>query len=93
MGRFRADQILTVIVTGVHDDKVGKDVLDKLARQLPQGNRSTQSQTSGGVMQVTLAPVGDPQAFAAKIDFGTVNKVEGRVVYVTVKEAKLAGQE
>jgi hypothetical protein len=85
MGRFSDNQILTVIITGVRDDQTGKYVLDKLARQLPQGNSSTRSFTTGGVMRVALAPVGDPQAFAAKIDFGTVTRIEGRVIYVTVK--------
>jgi hypothetical protein len=86
MRRFADNQILTVIITGVRDDQAGKYVLDKLARQLPQGNSSTQSFTSGGVMRVALAPVGDPQAFAATIDFGTVTRVEGRVIYVTLKD-------
>jgi hypothetical protein len=89
MGRFREDQILTVVVVGIRDDKVGKYVMDKLARQLPQGNNSTRSHSSGGVMQIALAPVGDAQAFANKIDFGTVNKIEGRVVYVTMKEVRI----
>jgi predicted Zn finger-like uncharacterized protein len=89
MRRFPDDQILTVIVTDVRDGNVGKYVLDKLASQLPRDNASTRSFSSGGVMRVALAPVGNPQAFAAKIDFGTVTRIDGRVVHVTVKDLNL----
>jgi hypothetical protein len=85
MPRFRDDQILTVVVTGITTGEAGKYVLDQCARQLPPGNASTRSHMSGGVMQIALAPVGDPQAFANKIDFGTVTRIDGRVVYVTAR--------
>jgi predicted Zn finger-like uncharacterized protein len=87
--RFRDDQIITVVVTGVQDDKIGNYLRDKLASQLPPGNSSTRSRSSGGVMEVALAPIGDPQTFAKKIDFGTVERVAGRVVYMTVKGWKI----
>jgi hypothetical protein len=41
---------------------------------------------------VTLGPVADPEAFARRIRFGTVEEIEGRTVYVTVDENKTKAQ-
>jgi hypothetical protein len=39
-----------------------------------------------------LGPVADPKAFADRIRFGTVEKIEGRTVYVKVDEGKAQAQ-
>jgi hypothetical protein len=84
--RFQGAPNVTVILTGIRDDRTLKSILERLVRLLPRDNHSMRSTTSGDVTQVTLAPVDDAQALADKIDFGTVTRVAGRVIYVTVKE-------
>ncbi len=82
--RFRSDQMITVILNGVRDDNTSKYVQDRCRRLIPPTNSASYFHSSRGVMQSVLAPVGDPQTFANRIDFGQVTRVDGRVIYVNV---------
>jgi hypothetical protein len=55
------------------------------------GVRSARFSADTAVLTVALGPVGDPQAFIAKIDFGKVIRVAERVVDVVVEKPGAAG--
>jgi hypothetical protein len=86
-----ADQVVTVHVSGVSSDNVGKVIRNRLQRLLGPGRTSMRSFTSRGVMTVTLYPVGDAEAFAKKIEFGKVTRVSGRDIFVQANKVDVPG--
>jgi hypothetical protein len=87
MLRFRPSQVTILVVSGITDAQVGKYVGDRLGPLLSNtSNRSIRTHTSQGVMQAMLAPTGDPQALAGRIQFGDVTRIDGRIIYLTVKK-------
>lgn len=68
-----------VHVSGVNSEIMGDAIKEKL-RQLadPGPNVIVLGHAHNGLMTVHVMPVRDPQAFAAKINFGTVQSVQGR---------------
>jgi hypothetical protein len=83
VGRYGADQTVTIRITGVKDENARKYVLDRLPGLTGSKSHSMRSSTRNNVTTVTLAPVKDPQAFADKIDFGEAT-VSGRTITLKV---------
>src|SRR5262249_32374294 len=62
-------------------------ITNKLKTMSDPGNRQGMSIAStGDRMTVLLFPVRDPEAFAARIDFGRVRGVEGHVITVVARK-------
>jgi hypothetical protein len=79
-----AELAVTVNVTGVNDLKTGEMIGGRITEVMKAmgGGYSMRSNTGGGRMSVTVAPVADPRAFADKLTFGKVTRVEGRIIDV-----------
>jgi predicted Zn finger-like uncharacterized protein len=92
MGRFPGGgmpggESVTVHAAGVSDEFTREFVEDKLAALIDRGDSSsTASARAGDRMTMILAPVHDPKAFAARIDFATVRSVDGRLVTIIAKK-------
>jgi uncharacterized protein YjiS (DUF1127 family) len=83
-GTYPPEQVLTLHVAGV-EANTREAILEKLITLVDPGRGyAISSAQSGDRLSVLLAPVGDPKAFAGKVDFGTVGRVSGRTVTVTV---------
>lgn len=79
-----------VHVSGVNSEIMGDAIQEKL-RQLvdPGPNVLVHGHAFNGQMTVHVMPVRDPQAFAAKINFGKVQSVQGRTI--TMIAGKIEG--
>lgn len=77
-------------ITGIPDEDSRKLILDKLPALMGNNYNSRHSSTADG-LYVTLTPVADPKAFAARIDFGEVTGIEGRVIHVVAKKFDVPG--
>jgi hypothetical protein len=76
-----------VVISGVGDEATSRVIQDKLKTLLDVPMPKLQAVLSRkGTLTVRLEPVPDPQALAAKIDFGTVTKVQGRTIRVTANK-------
>ena len=83
--RYRENEIITINIQGIPDERSRKYILERLPALI--GTRYLMSsRVSGDVTVVVLAPVNNPEAFARKIDFGTVSSVKGRIINVTAKK-------
>jgi len=83
--RYRENEIITINIQGIPDERSRKYILERLPALI--GTRYLMSsRVSGDVTVVVLAPVNNPEAFARKIDFGTVSSVKGRIIKVTAKK-------
>jgi len=83
--QYREDEIVTINIQGIPDERARKYILERLPALMGTRYLMT-SRVSGDVTVVVLAPVNNPEAFARKIDFGTVNSVKGRMIDVTAKK-------
>jgi len=50
---------------------------------LPGNHHTSMRWSSGQPLTIKFGPVADPQKFAEKVQFGTVDKIEDRTVYIT----------
>lgn len=55
---------------------------EKLKANLDEGPKSTSTISMNGKSTFNYSPVADPQAFADKIDFAKVTKIEGNVIWL-----------
>lgn len=62
--------------------EVSEEFQKKLKALLGNGSTSTGHVSINGKMTMNLSPVADPNAFAAKIDFAKVIKIEGNVIWL-----------
>jgi hypothetical protein len=86
-GAWPAEQVVTLHISGVADRNTQQAIEDKLGSLVDPGRgSSTSSSYVGDRMSVQLAPVQDPQAFAQRVNFGTVVSVKGRVVTIVAKK-------
>lgn len=84
---YGPEETVTLKITGV-PGQVERDEIKETLKTMTDGSgHSMSSSYAGGTMNVELAPVSDVQAFADRIDFGTVTSVEGRTVNVAVGDA------
>jgi hypothetical protein len=83
--------VVELSVSGVNDYKSGHALGQKLglristmAREVGHGVVNTQVGRRGDLVTFTITPIRDPQAFADRINFGTVTEVRGRSIRVAV---------
>jgi hypothetical protein len=80
---FDPETVLTLHVSGADNEYVREEVLERAGSLAgPGGARTSRAYGSDERMTVVVAPVGDPQAAARKIDFGVVESVRGRTITV-----------
>ena len=81
---YGPNETVTITVHGVPDFEASRRLNDAITAILKSSGSgwSLRSNTSGGKTTFIAAPVADPQAFADKIDFGKVSRVEGRSIEV-----------
>src|SRR5262249_18481024 len=78
--QYGPEQTVTLQIAGITDNDTRQYILDKLRGMTDVGGVAlVRSETRGEVTEVTVAPVRDVPAFAARIDFGEVTKTDGRV--------------
>ena len=85
IGKYSADVTIQIKITGVSDANSRQFILNRLPVLMGGGSHLVRSSSTANGMLVTLAPVKDAQAFAAKIDFGKVTGVQGRTITVAAK--------
>jgi hypothetical protein len=95
-GQGTSDRVFGQVVVIEVTDAVDEIQRDEIARRVPQlmgpGEYVTRFTTgTEGQLFARVAPVPDVQAFAAKIDFGSVTKIEGRRITVRAKPVQGAG--
>lgn len=78
---------VTLNISPLPDPLTRRYILETLPKLIGAKSTVRASSTKDG-MSIQLGPVPDPQAFAAKIDFGDV-KVEGRTIMVAAKKIAL----
>jgi predicted Zn finger-like uncharacterized protein len=84
---FPADLTVTLHIARAGDENTCEAISDRLRELVdsrPGGSISYAA--AHDRMTVVLAPVKDPEAFAAKIDFGTVRGVEGRMITLIARK-------
>jgi hypothetical protein len=82
---YGPDQTVYLVIGGLPKDN-GQTVAalhDKLKTMTDGGPLKMRMRTLRTAVSVTLAPVKDPEAFAKKVDFGTVTSVENRTLKIT----------
>lgn len=84
-----ANQVIVVHVTGLPDG-LSSHICDKV-KQAAGGNPGYSATSTSGQVVMALAPTGDLEGLASRIDFGTVTKVDAqrRIVLVKADLAKL----
>lgn len=90
---YGPEQTVTIEITGELDDAEQEQIIEKLKTMTDGSSHSMSSFSSGNSTTIELAPVGDVQAFADKIDFGEVTAVEGRTVKVSVGDDETEGED
>lgn len=72
-------------ITGADTDEHRKAIAESLKQKTDTpGNHSMRTNwSSGGPLVIRLSPVIDPEAFANRVDFGAVEKIEGRTLHIT----------
>ncbi|HEX5273042.1 MAG TPA: hypothetical protein VFW33_21240 [Gemmataceae bacterium] len=77
---------VTFHLAGVDRIDSWDELTGDLARLRDDGpSRYFSASTNGDRATVVLAPVKDPEALAGRIDFGTVRRVRGRVITVSLR--------
>src|SRR5581483_10813598 len=87
-GVNRADAV-TLNISGVPDETTRRYILETLPKLLGGGTHSVRSSATKDSLKVELAPVPDPKALAAKIDFGQVTAVADRTITVVARKMTL----
>jgi hypothetical protein len=83
------EALVTLHISGA-DESTREAIQDQLPALVDGGRAyALTSQMQGDRLTVVVAPVRDPDAFARKIDFGTVRRVRGRTI--TLVAQKVAG--
>jgi hypothetical protein len=82
------DSMVTLHVAAVADESTRETIYDKAATLADGGHGSICSTHLGDRMTILLGPVRDPQACANKIDFGTVRRVDGRIISVVAHKVE-----
>lgn len=84
---YGPDETVTITVHGVPNFEASRRLNEAITAILKSlGNGwSLRSNTSGGKTTFVVAPIADPQAFADKIDFGKVTRVDGRSIEVEAR--------
>lgn len=72
-------------ITGSLEEAERKKILEQLKGMTDGSSHFLTSSHSGTILTVTLSPVSDVDAFSKKIDFGKVERVEGRKVFVKIE--------
>ncbi|MEW4563946.1 hypothetical protein AB1K70_15530 [Bremerella sp. JC770] len=72
-------------ITGATTDADRNAIEDELANlsDLPGNSNVSMRWMTGSPLTIKFGPVADPQKFAEKVKFGTVDKIEDRTVYIT----------
>ena len=82
------DTIVTLHIAAVANDETREAIMNK-AMQLPDGGRGgTSTASQGDRTTILLTPVRDPKACADRIDFGTVRRIDGRVICVVANKVE-----
>jgi hypothetical protein len=86
--RLGGADTVTLHIAGVVDNNTREAISDRLAA-LMAGTSYTMSATSAGDRTSYLvAPIMDPQAFAKRIDFGTVRRVDGLTITIVARKVE-----
>ncbi len=88
-------ETVTLLITGV-DTAEGRRSLNKELGQItdtPGNFRTKMNWATGQPLTVLLTPVSDPEAFAKRVDFGTVDKIEGKTIHITYQPSSADGHE
>lgn len=73
---------VTVVISGIDSDESRQTVKSKLEETTDGAGHMMSTRVSGSTMTPTVSPVSDVDAFVKKIDFGTINKMDGRNIEV-----------
>ena len=78
-------ETVTLLVTGVDTAEERRSLNKKLGAitDTPGNFRAKMNWGPGKPLTVLLTPVSDPETFAQRIDFGTVEKIEAKTIHVT----------
>lgn len=82
VGCMDPETTVTIEVTGTTTSAQRESILEDAKSLTGSSSHSQMSSYMNDVYTIHLSPVDDVQAYADKIDFGKVTKVEGRTVYV-----------
>lgn len=82
VGCMDPNTTVTIEVSGTTTSEERESILEDAIVLTNSNSRSYTSGYMNDVYTIHLSPVEDVQAYADKIDFGTVTKVEGRTIYV-----------
>ncbi len=79
---------VTLQISGVANQATREAITDKLEEiiQADQGGLVHNTFNRGDRMTVVVMPVKDVQAFSQKLDFGTVNKIDGNTITMTARK-------
>jgi hypothetical protein len=78
-------QRVMIVISGVEDEAASQRIQEKLKELAGVAEPKLQAVLSRrGTLTVSFASPVDPQALADKIDFGTVTRVQGRTIRVTM---------
>jgi predicted Zn finger-like uncharacterized protein len=75
-------------VAGVADENTREAVSDRLEALSREGHFSVNPQRQGDRMTILVVNVEDVEAFSRKLDFGTVNSVNGRTITITATKVE-----
>jgi hypothetical protein len=78
-------KMVTIEVTGATTDADRRRIQDAVKKWVDGSSHMMTTMHSGQSFSIDLSPVTDVDAFAKKIDFGEVTKVDGRKISVTFK--------
>lgn len=79
---FPKDTTVTLHVAGVDNESIYDAVVGKAGKLADGGRGGTASVKDGGRMTILVTPVHNSKTYADKIDFGTVRRVNGRIISV-----------
>ena len=84
---FGLAETVTITVRDVPDSATAQRVKEAIEAVLKSSEPgwSIQWNSTGTTSRYTVAPIRDPQAFADRIEFGTVRRVDGRLIEVDAR--------
>jgi hypothetical protein len=84
-------QIVTIEIMGVADEIQRDEITRRIPELMDPGEYVTRFYTDPGLLTARVAPISDVNAFASRIDFGKVTRINGRTIIVKATPVPGAG--
>jgi len=84
MGCYSSQRTVRLVLGGVDDDMTWESLQTVLPTLVDGKGDYAMSWSGSRPDSISLAPIAQPEAFATRVNFGRVERIEGRTIYLRV---------